>query len=289
VVIGPTVRVRDQIAWFETRPLLGRRILVTRPRAQASALAARLEDLGAEVVVFPTIVIGPAPDPAALDRAIVEARKYDWIVFTSANGVRVFFERMAALSRDVRELVRARIAAIGPETAAALEQRLVRPAVVPEEYRAEGLLEALGGPDIDGRRILLPRAAGARMNLPDTLRARGAVVDEVIAYAAVRPDDADVDGLRAALDAGEIDAVTFTSSSTVENFAALLGNQTVAAIARAGRPLVACIGPVTATTAERLGLNVDVVAPTYTVPALTQALVARFCNAGSDPLSGAAG
>jgi uroporphyrinogen III methyltransferase / synthase len=289
VVVGPTVRLREQITWFEARPLLGRRVLVTRPRAQASALAARLEDLGAEVVVFPTIAIGPAPDPAALDRAVVEARRYDWIVFTSANGVRVFFERMAALSRDVRELARARIAAIGPETAAALEQRLVRPAVVPEEYRAEGLLDALGGADVDGRRMLLPRAAGARMILPDTLRARGAVVDEVIAYAAVRPDDADVDGLRSALDAGEIDVVTFTSSSTVENFAALLGSQTLASIGRAGRPLVACIGPVTATTAQRLGLHVDVVPPTYTVAALTQALVARFCNAEGDPLSGAAG
>jgi uroporphyrinogen III methyltransferase/synthase len=289
VVVGPTVRMREQVAWFETRPLLGRRVLVTRPRPQASGLAARLEDLGAEVVVFPTIAIGPPPDPAALDRAVVEAGKYAWIVFTSANGVRVFFERMAALSRDVRELARARIAAIGPETAAALEQRLVRPAIVPEEYRAEGLLEALGAVDLDGRRILLPRAAGARAILPDTLRARGALVDEVVAYAAVRPADADVEGLRAALAAGEIDAVTFTSSSTVENFGALLGSTALVAIAREPRPLVACIGPVTAATAARLGLRVDVVPSTYTVPALTQALMARFCNAEGDPLSGAAG
>jgi uroporphyrinogen III methyltransferase/synthase len=288
LVIGPTVRLREQMAWFERRPLIGRRILVTRPREQASALAATLEDLGAEAVLFPTIAIEAAADPAALDRAVVQAGTYDWIVFTSANGVRVFFDRIAALGRDVRELARARIAAIGPATADALVGRLVRPAVVPDEYRAEGLLEAMGAA-VDGRRVLLPRAAGARAILPDTLRARGALVDEVVAYAAVVPPGADVDGLRAALAAGEIDAVTFTSSSTVTNFAAIVGTDAVAALARAERPLVACIGPVTATTARRLGLRVDVMPESYTVAALAQSLVARFCNDEGDPLSGAAG
>jgi uroporphyrinogen III methyltransferase / synthase len=288
LVIGPTVGLREQVAWFERRPLLGRRVLVTRPREQASGLAAEIDDLGGEAVLFPTIEIGPAPDPAALDRAVADAGTYDWLVFTSANGVRVFFERMAALRLDVRTLAGARVAAIGPETAAALERRLVRPAVVPDEYRAEGLLDALGA-GVAGRRVLLPRAAGARAILPDTLRARGAVVDEVIAYAAAAPAGGDVEGLRAALLAGEIDAITFTSSSTVTNFAALVGPETVAAVARAERPLVACIGPVTAARAREIGLRVDVVPDAYTVPALARALVDRFCNAAGDPLSGAAG
>jgi len=289
VVVGATVGLREHVAWFERRPLLGRRVVVTRPRAQAGELAARLEDLGAEVELVPTIEITPPPDPVALDRAVQAAGTYDWIVFTSVNGVRVFFERMAALGGDVRTLASARIAAIGPQTAAELERRLLRPAIVPAEYRAEGLLDALGEGDLRGRRVLLPRAAGARAILPDTLRARGAHVDEVIAYAAIAPSAADADGLRNALTAGAIDAITFTSSSTVRNFAALAGADALAAIAGAPRPLVACIGPVTADTARELGLRVDVIAPTYTAAALAQALADRFCNADGDPLSGAAG
>ena len=289
VVVGATVALRERIAWFEARPLLGRRVVVTRPRAQAGELAAALEDAGAEVLLFPTIALAPPPDPIALDRAVAAAGTYDWIVFTSVNGVRVFFERLDALRRDVRELAAARIGAIGPETAAELERRLVRPAVVPAEFRAEGLLAALDDASIRGRRMLLPRAAGAREILPDQLRARGALVDEVIAYAAVPPADADVDGMRAALEAGEIDAITFTSSSTVRNFAALVGAAAVADLGRAARPLIACIGPITAETAREVGLRADVVPDRYTASALADALVARFCNAPGDPLSGGAG
>jgi uroporphyrinogen III methyltransferase/synthase len=289
VVVGRTVDLRAQVAWLEARPLAGRRVVVTRPRAQADELAARLEDLGADVVLFPTIEIAPPRDLAALDRAVATAGTYDWILFTSANGVRMFFERLVALRRDVRDLAGVRIAAIGPETAAELERRLVRPALVPAEYRAEGLLASLAAGDVRGRRFLLPRAAGARAILPDELRASGATVDEVIAYEAVAPADADVDGLRAALADGGIDVLTFTSSSTVRNFAALVGSDPVAAIARAGRPLVACIGPVTAETAREIGLRVDVVPDAYTAEALAGALVARFCKGEDDPLSGGAG
>jgi uroporphyrinogen III methyltransferase/synthase len=165
----------------------------------------------------------------------------------------------------------------------------VRPALVPAEYRAEGLLASLPPGDVRGRRFLLPRAAGARAILPDRLRAGGATVDEVIAYQAVAPADADVDGLRSALADGAIDVVSFTSSSTVRNFAALLGGDALAAIARDGRPLVACIGPVTAETAREVGLRVDVVPDAYTADALASALAARFCKGGNDPLSGAPG
>jgi uroporphyrinogen III methyltransferase/synthase len=172
----------------------------------------------------------------------------------------------------VRELAGVRLAAIGPETADALARRLLRPAVVPAEYRAEGLLEALGDDDVRGRRILLPRAAGARAILPDALRRRGAAVDEVLAYRAVVPPDADAAPLRAALDAGAIDAVTFTSSSTVRNFVELVGRDALARLVHDGRPVIACIGPVTADTARQLGLPVDVTATEYTTPALAAAL-----------------
>src|SRR5262249_36902236 len=194
-------------------------------REQAGELARVLEDAGAEVILFPTIVIAPPADPGALDRAAAAAGSYDWLLFTSANGVRAFFARFAARGGDVRELAGVRIGCIGPGPAGEPERRLLRPAVVPREFRAEGLLEALGREDLRGRRILLPRAAGARPVLPETLAARGARVDEVIAYRAALPPDADVDGLRAALASGTIDALTFTSSSTGRHFVQLLGPQ----------------------------------------------------------------
>jgi uroporphyrinogen III methyltransferase/synthase len=276
VVVGSVVGLRAHGRWFESRPLFGRRIVVTRPRAQAGVLAALLEDQGAEVVAFPTIALVPPPDPTALDRAVAAAAGYDWIVFTSVNGVRAFFDRFAAARRDVRELATVRLAVIGPETAAELERRLLRPAVLPDDYRAEGLLAALAGEDLRGRRVLLPRAAGARAVLPETLARRGALVDEVIAYQAVAPGEADVVGLRAALAAGTLDALTFTSSSTVRHFVDLLGRAEVTRLVGAGRPVVACIGPVTADTARELGLAVAVMPARYTVPALAEAVVAHF-------------
>jgi uroporphyrinogen III methyltransferase / synthase len=282
LVVGTVVSLRAQVRWFEERPLFGRRVVVTRPREQAGELARALEDAGAEVVLFPTIAIVPPLDPARLDRAAAAAATYDWIVFTSSNGVRAFFTRFAAHGRDVRELAPVQLAAIGPETAAELERRMLRPAVVPSEYRAEGLLEALAGEDVRGRRVLLPRAAGARAVLPDALAARGATVDEVIAYRAVPPPDADVAGLRAALAAGSLDALTFTSSSTVRHFVELVGRDAARAL---GRTVVACIGPVTAETAREEGLPVHVCPADYTAAALAAALVEHFCNAPGDRLS----
>ncbi len=280
-VVGTVVALREEISWFEKRPLFGRRIVVTRPREQAGDLARALEDAGAEALVFPTIAIAPPVDPAPLDRVAASAATYDWVVFTSSNGVRTFFARFAALGRDIRELAGVRLAAIGPETAAELERRLLRPAVVPREFRAEGLLDALAAEDMAGRRVLLPRAEGARPILPEALAARGATVDEVVAYRAITPPDADVSGLRAALATAAIDAVTFTSSSTVRHFAALVGPDGVRAVART---VVACIGPVTADTAREIGLTVQVCPRDYTATALAAALVKHFCNTAADRL-----
>jgi len=279
VIIGSVVDLREHVRWFERRPLFGRCVVVTRPRAQAGGLADLLEDQGAEVIPFPTIAIAPPQEAGPLIRAVGAAGDYDWIVFTSANGVRAFFDRFAADGRDVRELASVRLAVIGPETANELRRRLLRPAVEPTDYRAEGLLAALAAEEVGGARILLPRAEGARAILPDTLRARGARVDEVIAYRAVAPAGADVGALRAALEAGRLDALTFTSSSTVRNFAALLGEGELPRLMRPGRPVVACIGPVTAETAREHGLPVTVVPKTYTAGALAAALVDHFCRA----------
>jgi uroporphyrinogen III methyltransferase/synthase len=277
VIVGRVVGVRERVRWFEERPLFGRRIVVTRARAQAGALADLLEDRGAEVISFPTIAIAPPEDPGALDRAVAAANGYDWVVFTSANGVQAFFDRFAAAARDVRDLASVRLAAIGPETAAQLARRLLRPAIVPDDYRAEGLLAALAGADVRGRRFLLPRAAGARAILPDELRHRGATVDEVVAYRAVPPPGTNVAALTAALEAGDVSALTFTSSSTVRHFVDMIGLPAAARLAKDG-PVVACIGPVTAETARTLGLRVDVVPAAYTVPALAAALADHFAG-----------
>ena len=276
VIVGRVVGLRERIAWFEARPLFGRRIVVTRARGQAGVFADLLEERGAEVVAFPTIAIVPPADLAPLAHAVAGAHAYDWIVFTSANGVQIFFERFAAAGRDVRDLAAVRLAAIGPETAAQLERRLLRPAVVPRDYRAEGLLDALADGDVRERRFLLPRAAGARPVLPDELRRRGASVDEVIAYRAVVPPGVDVEGLRLGLEAGAIDALTFTSNSTVRHFVELIGRPLVPRLIRDGRPAIACIGPVTADAATDLGLRVDVVPSEYTVAALAAALEDHF-------------
>lgn len=278
VVIGDVVSLGAQLAWIERRPLAGRSVLVTRPRHQAAALADRLEAYGAEVVAIPTIVLEAPDDPSALDRAVADAASYDWIVFTSTNGVRVFFERFAAAGYDVRALAGTRLAAIGSETARALEALLLRPALVPEAFRAEALLDAFAAEPLAGRRILLPRAAGARALLREALGRLGAVVDDVATYRARRPTAAEAAPLLAALDEDRLDAVTFTSSSTVRNFADLVGAERLAAMAASGRPLVATIGPVTSETARACGLAVAVEAAPYTSAALATALARQFCK-----------
>jgi uroporphyrinogen III methyltransferase/synthase len=264
--------------------LLGRRVVVTRARTQAGTLAERLEALGADVLPFPTIRLrSHAADPA-VRRTVAAAPDYDWIVLTSVNGVRAFFEAFAAGGGDVRRFGATRFAAIGSETARALEGHLIHPEVVPADFRAEALAEALAGHAMSGARVLLPRAAGARMVLPERLRALGAAVDDVATYEAVAPAGADVDGLLAAVRAGDVQAITFTSSSTVQNFMMLIG-AAGAAILRDHPPVIACIGPITGATARAHGLPVDVQPDVYTIDALCDALVGHFCNAAGDPLS----
>jgi uroporphyrinogen III methyltransferase/synthase len=260
----------------EAKPLAGRRVVVTRPRAQASEFMGWLEAQGAEAVAFPAIRVVDPPDTAPLARAAAEVRSFDWLVFTSVNGVKRFWEALAAAQLDAGALAGARVAAIGPATAAALQERGVKADVVPERYVAEGVVDALGAAeDMRGRRVLLPRAAGAREVLPERLRQMGAVVTEVEAYRAVA-DATEATDLRWRLASGDIDAVTFTSSSTVRNFVAAVGTEI-------GGAAVACIGPVTAETARELGLPVTVVAAEHTIPGLEAVLLELFA-AEREPL-----
>ena len=275
IVVGEVVSLRETLNWFERRPLFGKRIVVTRAREQASGFLARLAELGADCIQFPTIQVVPPESWDPLDRAIRALEAYGWILFTSVNGVRFFFERLEALEKDARALRGARVGAIGPATAEALRRRGIRPDLVPDEYRAEAVVEGLGKESLASVRVLLPRAEKAREVLPEELERRGARVDVITAYRTVKPDR-DTSRVRDMLERGEIDLITFTSSSTVTNFLEMFGGEEEAVRGWVKRATVACIGPITAKTAEKLGLSVDVVPTDYTIDSLTEAVVKHF-------------
>ncbi|MGH7786281.1 MAG: uroporphyrinogen-III C-methyltransferase [Candidatus Binatia bacterium] len=274
-VVGQVVALRERLQWFERRPLFGRRIVVTRPRAQAAGFIDTLAAAGADVLACPTIEIVAPPSWQPLDEAIARLASYDWLVLTSVNGVAKFFERLAAGRRDVRALHGVRLAAVGPETAAALEARGLLVDVVPQEFRAEGVAAAMTAAGIAGARVLLARAAEAREILPRLLREAGAAVDEVASYTTV-PPRTDASEVRARLADGTVDLVTFTSSSTVRNFLALVGADAAALLSRTA---IGCIGPITADTARAAGLTVALQPSAYTIPAFTAAILAHFAAA----------
>lgn len=269
VVIGRVVELASELAWFQpgvAMPLLGKRVLVTRPAHQAADFMVALRALGAEPVSFPTIEIRPVEETRSLDEAIVRLARtnsYDWLVLTSANGVAAFWERLNALSLDSRALAPARIAAIGPATAESLIRHSITPDLVPEVYTAEGVLEAfdrLGA--VAGLRFLLARADIARKTLAEGLIERGAYVDEIPAYRTVP-----VQGEQTPPAA---DIVTFTSSSTVQGYVNCLAGRSPAEVLRAVQ--VVCIGPITAATARALGMPISAVADEYTIEGLINTL-----------------
>ncbi|MHB8575112.1 MAG: uroporphyrinogen-III C-methyltransferase [Dehalococcoidia bacterium] len=272
VVVGEVVRLRPRLDWFESRPLFGKSVLVTRTRQHVSVLRRMLEERGAEVVELPALEIVESASPE-MTRRIGEALdggEYAWTVFTSANGVNIFFSRLREDRRDARVFHGCSICAIGPGTAAALAEHGIVADLVPHEYVAEGVLAAMSARDLHRRRVLVPRAENARPELIAGLRALGAEVEEVPLYVSRPPESPDESTLSRAR-AGVIDIVTFASSSTVTHLVQMLGGDP-APLAGA---LVACIGPVTAKTARRLGIRVDVVAEEYSIPGLVAALEQR--------------
>ncbi len=249
-------------------PLRGRRVLVTRAEEQAGAFVQRLRDLGAVPVLCPTIAIAAPEDFGGLDGAIARLDSYDWIIFTSVNGVRFFFERLSATGGSSSSLDRLQIGAIGPATAAAIEGHGREVAFVPAEYVAESIVAGIG--DVAGKRVLLPRADIARKALVEGLAAKGATVDEVIAYRTVAGTSSNAAPVFAP---GAVDIATFTSPSTVQNFVALFGDG--GALGALQSAAIACIGPITADAARRAGLPVTIVAPEHTLQGLIEALI-RF-------------
>ena len=274
-VVGDVVSLREAgLDWYERRPLFRRRIVVTRARAQAGELSVELERLGAEVLEFPTVEIHPPEDFEPLDAAIRDLDSFGWLIFTSVNGVEAFVERLAHHGLDLRAVPRgAQVAAIGPATAEKIREVGLLVDLVPKEYRAEALIEELTGGSLAGQKILIPRARVAREILPDKLREAGAEVVVTPAYESV-PSLEGRDELAKRLQDAEVDCVTFTASSTVENLVRAFDTGVAARLLV--RTKVACIGPITADTARRNGIRVDAEAGEYTIPGLIEAVVELF-------------
>jgi uroporphyrinogen III methyltransferase/synthase len=256
--------------------LSGKRIVVTRARIQAGELARRLVALGAQVVDFPTIEIVPPNDFGPLDRAIEELETYQWLFFTSVNGVDSFFSRLRLLRKGIQALENLRVVAIGSETARRLESEGIRVDFVPAKFQAEGIIEGLKSAEVRDSRILIPRAAKAREILPAALRQWGAWVDVVEAYKTVLPENCQVD-LRKQLQQRRIDMITFTSSSTVSNFALLFAGHDLAELLEG--ITIACIGPITGQTVIDHGLRAEVVATEFTIPGLVEAILNHYQSA----------
>jgi uroporphyrinogen III methyltransferase/synthase len=278
IVVGGVVNLRNQLNWFENTPLFGKRIVVTRAREQASGFLESLVTLGADCIEFPTIEIVPPERWNALDRAIQNIETYNWLLFTSPNGVKYFLNRLAAVRKDVRDLKGVRIGAIGPKTAERWHELGIRLDLMPDEYRAEAIVEALKVWQIKGARILLPRAAQARETLPEELRKMGAHVDVVSAYQTVKPEY-DTEKVRKMLKNGTIHMVTFTSSSTVLNFVDMFDVDHDRLVEWMRAVAVACIGPITAKTAQMKGFKVDLIAPEYTIDSLRESILDYFVSA----------
>lgn len=274
IIVGDVVSLRDKLIWFENKPLFGKRVLVTRSREQASVLSEAIGELGGEPLEFPTISVVEPEDHGPLDQAIAELNTFDWIIFTSVNGVEFFFRRMRRRRRDIRELYPARLCAIGPKTREALEKYGLLVEAMPDEYRAEAIVEDLRGKVKAGDRVLLPRADIARKALPEALAEMGAHVSEVTAYCTVA-GRGDAAMIKEMLENGEIQIITFTSSSTVRNFVAMLAAPDLKRFLSG--VTVACIGPITAGTAKESGIRVDVVAGEYTIEGLIKAIL-KHCG-----------
>ena len=273
LVVGPGVERASRLDSLAGRPLHGRRVLVTRARHQAEEFHRHLADLGAWVIDIPTIEVRPLRVDARVRDAIAQLDETYLVVFASANAVEIFFDMLFELSRDARALRNSRLCAIGPETARALEAHGLRPELVSGEYTAEGLAETLGNLDLSNARILVPRARQNRDGLPAILAKRGAEVDILPVYELATPAGAG-QALHELFETKSVDAVTFTSTATVVNFASSFSSEELDALLEHTR--VACMGPVTADTARRLGMRVDIIASEFTTRGLAQAVASHF-------------
>ncbi|HYS44404.1 MAG TPA: uroporphyrinogen-III C-methyltransferase [Geobacteraceae bacterium] len=272
-VVGEVVRLREELRWFDNRPLFGKSVLVTRAADQAGPFAELLAGHGAHIYECPTIELVPPEDYGELDGAIRTLARFDWLIFTSANAVKYFFDRLTELGLDLRAIGTAQVCAVGPKTAASLLSHGIRPDLVPADYKGEGVVEAFRALEVTGKRVLFPRADRARDVIPAGLRQQGAEVAAPVAYCNVTPDILPPHILQA-LEERRIHCVTFTSSSTAENLAAMVGENRLLHLLEG--VAVASIGPITTRTCRELGLDVHIEPTAYTVAALTDKIVEYF-------------
>lgn len=278
LVVGKVAGFRQHLRWFDVRPLFGKRVLVTRPREQAVALVDLLERLGADAIEAPLVRILPPDDFGPLDAACERIGEFEWVIFSSANAVDRFMDRLLRGPRDIRDLKGVKLCAVGPATAEHLTRHGIKLDFVPSDHRAEGVLEAIGASASKGARVLLPRSDIGRELIGEELREAGAEVTEVVAYRTVVAEgerDGEPDVYRMLLDR-RIDVVTFTSASAVRNFVQVFGEEASADLLR--MTLVASIGPVTAEAAERLNIKTTIMPAQYTIPALVDAIVEHFAR-----------
>ena len=273
LVVGGVAELRERLAWWEKRPLWGKTAVVTRTREQASVLVELLTAAGAHCLEIPTLEIVPPDDFGPLDRALARLPDYSWVIFTSANGVAAFFQRLFEKGYDVRALGRAKLGAIGPATALALEEHGLMADVVPTRFVAEDLAAALLGHIAPGSRVLLARAQVAREVLPETLAQAGIRVDVVPVYQAQPPREIPP-AARPFIDQGNVDILTFASSATVHNFAALVGREKFQELA--GKAVVAAIGPITAATLLEYNIKPEIQPTQYTIPDLVKSIINYF-------------
>jgi len=270
VVVGEVVGLREKLRWFDNLPIFGKKILVTRPRHQAGALSRLLSERGALPVELPAIDIQPIADTAELDQAISSLNRYNWIIFTSVNGVEAFFKRLYSLKQDARALHSLKVGVIGPATAESLEQRGIIPDYCPVVYTGDGLIAGLKDWNVTGERFLLPRADIADKELIEGITRLGAEVHEIAVYKTVAVANA-VSEFEKLLASGEVDVITFTSSSTVSNLLSALGDEAIKHDVK-----IACIGPKTADTVARAGFKAVIVAREHTIPGLVNAIEEYF-------------
>ncbi|WP_045218087.1 uroporphyrinogen-III C-methyltransferase [Desulfonatronum thioautotrophicum] len=270
LVVGEVVSLHDKLNWFEKRPLLGKGVVVTRSREQASDVVASLENLGACCHEFPTIAVAPMENKKPIQEAAMRLGEYDWVVFTSVNGVRTFWEVLEDRGMDARAFAGTQVAAIGPATAEGLARRGIRADFVPEKYVAEDIAQGLLDRDVAGKRVLIPRAKEAREVLPEELLRAGAQVEVLPVYRTL-PVAKGAEELATALENGEIHYITFTSSSTVTNFFAAISRELIQT--HRARLQLVCIGPVTEKTLQSHGFQGDIQPENYTIPDMVRALL----------------
>ena len=284
MVVGDVVKLRKSLQWYEKKPLFGHRVLVTREHMEGFE---PLEELGAEIIEFPTIEVVPPVSYEELDKSIDNIDTYDWLIFTSRNGVKYFFNRFLDRDRDIRDLKGIRICAIGTKTAEEIKKYGIKTDLIPDEFRAEGLIkliqefEDLRGKGLDGIRFLLPRAEVAREIFPERVRELGGEIDIPVTYRTIKPESRGK-RLRRFLKEGRISIATFTSAATFNNFREIMGEDADELLKGV---IIAAIGPVTAKAIEKAGLHVDIVPKEATIEALVEEIINSATKRGKELMS----